>query len=1049
MEDGGFVMAEKLTYDELVQRVKTLENEAAEHRKAEEGLREDEKRYRLLVEKMSDGLAIFDENSLNTYANGRFCQMLGYSSDDILGRPVTDFLDESGKKIVEEQIGERKKGKSGYYELEWTRKDGEKISTIVSPSPILDDEDKYEGAFAVVIDISELKKTQKELRKSLSLFSATLDSTADGILVVDREGKVVSFNKKFVEMWRIPDSIIEARESDQALASVLDQLEDPESFLKKVRALYSRPNEKSFDVLDFKDGRIFERYSQPQRIEGNSVGRVWSFRNVTDRKKGEEALRESEARYRILFENASEAIYVAQDGMIKFHNPRTEELCGYSKEELNSQPFTYFIHEEDREMVLDRHKRRLEGERPRSDYPFRIVNKSGDTKWVELKVAEIHWDKRPAILCFMTDIDVRIQAEKALKESEEKYRTILENVVDGYYEVDLAGNLTFVNDSLCKMTGFTRDELIGMNNLEYMDEENTKRVYKIFSGVYETGNSVKGFEYEIIQPKDASKRGVESSVALIRDTEWQPTGFRGVLRDVTERKQAEQLLRESKESLDRAQKLSHIGSWSRDLKTDQAEWSDEMYRILGLTPGNPKHPTHEEFLSRVHPVERENIARGFKEAVKTKRPFEFEFRTVPIEGLEKIIHVRGKVKCDDTGVPIRNFGTNQDITEIRRLQGKIQEAQKMEAIATLAGGIAHRFNNALTPIIGHVDLLEMKHSEDENTMESLKYMKTSGRHMADLTSQLLAYSRGGKYNPQVLSLSDFVEATLPLIKHIFDPAVRVETDLPLDVMDVKADSTQMQMVLSAIIANSNEAIEASGRIRISTRNMDLDKTFIMDHPGLMLGPHVCLSIEDDGKGMDEETRRRIFDPFFTTHFMGRGLGMASVYGIIKNHDGSITVDSEPGKGTVVSIYLLAIKAEEEVKRKVVSRLEPESPTDKATILIIEDEEDVMVLTRQVLETLGYRVLLAETGKKAVEIAKTFDGQIDLALLDIKLPDMGGDKVYPLIIEARPNLKVIVCSGYSIDGPPQDILDAGAEGFIQKPFSISVIADKLKEVLGEN
>jgi CheY-like chemotaxis protein len=268
-------------------------------------------------------------------------------------------------------------------------------------------------------------------------------------------------------------------------------------------------------------------------------------------------------------------------------------------------------------------------------------------------------------------------------------------------------------------------------------------------------------------------------------------------------------------------------------------------------------------------------------------------------------------------------------------------------------------------------------------------------------------------------------------------------------MDVKADSTQMQIVLSAIIANSNEAIEVPGRIRISTRNMDLDQAFIEEHPSLMPGPHVCLSIEDDGKGMDEETRGRIFDPFFTTHFMGRGLGMASVYGIIKNHDGSITVDSEPGAGAVVRIYLPAIKAEEDVKRKVASRPELESPTGKGTILVIEDEEDVMVLTRQVLETLGYRALAAETGKKAIEIAKTFDGQIDLALLDIKLSDMGGDEVYPFIMEARPNLKVIVCSGYSIDGPPQDILDAGAEGFIQKPFSISVIADKLKEVLGEN
>jgi len=198
--------------------------------------------------------------------------------------------------------------------------------------------------------------------------------------------------------------------------------------------------------------------------------------------------------------------------------------------------------------------------------------------------------------------------------------------------------------------------------------------------------------------------------------------------------------------------------------------------------------------------------------------------------------------------------------------------------------------------------------------------------------------------------------------------------------------------------------------------------------------------------MDEETKSRIFELFFTTHFMGRGLGMAAVYGIIRNHDGAIKVDSELGKGTKVRIYLPAIEAEKEVEKKTVSRPDLQLPKGDATILAIEDEEDVMMLFRKVLERLGYRVLQAETGKKAIRLAKIFDGQIDLAILDIKLPDMSGDKVYPLIMEARPDLKVVVCSGYTLEGPPQDILDAGAEGFVQKPFHIATLAEKLKEVL---
>ncbi|MFH1953465.1 MAG: response regulator, partial [Pseudomonadota bacterium] len=193
-------------------------------------------------------------------------------------------------------------------------------------------------------------------------------------------------------------------------------------------------------------------------------------------------------------------------------------------------------------------------------------------------------------------------------------------------------------------------------------------------------------------------------------------------------------------------------------------------------------------------------------------------------------------------------------------------------------------------------------------------------------------------------------------------------------------------------------------------------------------------------------KNRIFEPFFTTHFMGRGLGMASVYGIVTNHCGAITVDSELDKGTVVRIWLPGIEVEKEVKKKVVLTPEVELPRGEGTVLVIEDEEPLVKLFREILEILGYRVLQARTGEEAVEIAKTFDGDIDLALLDIKLPDMEGGRVYPLIMEARPNLKVLVCSGYSIDGPAQEILDAGAQAFIQKPFSISALAEKLKEVL---
>jgi len=246
-----------------------------------------------------------------------------------------------------------------------------------------------------------------------------------------------------------------------------------------------------------------------------------------------------------------------------------------------------------------------------------------------------------------------------------------------------------------------------------------------------------------------------------------------------------------------------------------------------------------------------------------------------------------------------------DVTERRRLRVQIEQARKMEAIATLAAGIAHEFNNALTGIIGNLDLLELVLPSNDQTGNYLKPIKSSAFRMARLTSQLLAYAREGKYQPRTFSLSDFVEDILPVLRHAIDPEIRLETDLPHNVHPVEADPTQMQMVLSAVVANAAEAIEGKGRIRVSTGNEQITEEAARQHPDLTPGAYVRLRVDDDGKGMDENTRARMFEPFFTTKFHGRGLGMAAVYGIIKNHNGSIEVASHLGKGTVVRIYLPA------------------------------------------------------------------------------------------------------------------------------------------------
>ena len=511
---------------------------------------------------------------------------------------------------------------------------------------------------------------------------------------------------------------------------------------------------------------------------------------VFERERIEEALGESEEKYRTLIENAGEAIIVAQDGVIKFANPKGEKLYGRSQKELASRSLTDFIHDEDRDMVGERHKKRLRGEEISKTYPFRIINKTGDTKWVQLSAVPFSWDNKPAVLCYMTDITDLKQAEEALRESEEKYRSMMESMDDPTYICSPDYHVEYMNPAMANKTG--RDA-VGELCYRVLHELDEKCPWCVHDKVQQGESCVT----EIVSP--------------------------------------------------------------------------ENNRIFNVS----NSPIH---------------------------------------------HIDGSIS---------KLTIYRDITEIKSMEQQLGRAQKMEAIGTLAGGVAHEFNNALMGVMGNIELLKMELPDDERKAKYLEAMNESGHRMSRLTDQLLAYSEGGKYNAENLKLDDFIIETLPILQHDLSPGVRVETRFQ-KMSYVRADQAQMQMVLSAIVANSNEAMEDGGIIRIAVENKDVDEDFTKQHPGLKPGPYVYLTIEDDGKGMDEETKDGLFEPFFTTKFQGRGMGMAAVYGIIKSHDGWIYVDSESGKGTVVRIYLPAVEAKEEAK--AVKQPEAEIAMGEGTIL---------------------------------------------------------------------------------------------------------------------
>ncbi|MBN1581511.1 MAG: response regulator, partial [Anaerolineae bacterium] len=384
------------------------------------------------------------------------------------------------------------------------------------------------------------------------------------------------------------------------------------------------------------------------------------------------------------------------------------------------------------------------------------------------------------------------------------------------------------------------------------------------------------------------------------------------------------------------------------------------------------------------------------------------------------------------------------------------------ATATLAGGIAHDFNNLMTGVLGNAEMLKMDLADQEDQVdqpdrhdriEMLAAISDSARRAAKLTQQLLAYARGGKYQPQVVDLNGIVQMILQAQARIAPSEIHVEVDAASDLWYIEADSAQMSEVVFNLFTNAVEAIESSGRIDIATGNRVVNEGEVAD---LEPGRYVCLSVRDTGRGMSEEAQSRLFEPFFTTKFQGRGMGLAAAYGIVTNHGGHIRVESEKGCGATFEVYLPAIRTESAASpveqpphsQPVVATRQIKPVAEVLTILVIEDDETVRKLTTRLIGRFGYRALVARNGKEAVDIARSFEGDIHLALLDMGMPVMGGAETYPLLVAARPGIKVIIYSGYELDAAAQALLDAGASAFIQKPFQIGVLEAEIRKALAE-
>jgi len=513
----------------------------------------------------------------------------------------------------------------------------------------------------------------------------------------------------------------------------------------------------------------------------------------------------------------------------------------------------------------------------------------------------------------------RRESDAQLQDSENKYRTIIESMEEGYFEVDLQGNLTFVNGSLCRMADRPAAKLIGMNNRDLADKQSADRLSHAFNHIYLTGESQSVSNYAI-ERADETEVILELSASLIRDQKGEPTGFRVVGRDVSERLRVEK--------------------------------------------------------------------------------------------------------------------------EKRRLEAQLQQAQKMEAVGTLASGIAHDFNNIMMGILGNASLMLARIESDHAHYEKLKNIEKYIQSGSELTKQLLGFARGGKYNVKTTALGELVLQSAQMFGRT-KKEIRIHTSHLRDTWPVDVDRGQIEQVLLNLFVNAWQAMPGGGDLHLLTEDVELDHSAEAPFK-VEPGRYVKLSVVDTGVGMDQATQERIFEPFFTTKEMGRGtgLGLASAYGIIKNHGGHINVYSEKGRGTTFTIYLPASTktVEQEVRKPRELRQGSE------TILLVDDEDITMEVGEEILRELGYTVITARNGREALVAYKDRQNDIDLVILDMIMPDMGGGKTYDELKKINPDIKVLLSSGYSISGEASEILERGCNDFIQKPFNMKQLSEKMRHIL---
>jgi two-component system, cell cycle sensor histidine kinase and response regulator CckA len=749
------------------------------------------------------------------------------------------------------------------------------------------------------------------------------------------------------------------------------------------------------------------------------------------RLKAETELKESEARFRSLIENAPEAVYVHADGKFVYMNQMAANLFGAKDtDQLIGSLLLERWHPDFHEQVRGRLRILYEERRNVPIVEQVYVRLDGSEISVEATAVPIRYNHQNAALTFARDITERRRMDQALRESEETFRKAFYTSPDSININRMSdGMFVSVNEGFSRTTGYSEAETVGRTSAELNVWDNPEDRNKLLEGLKREG-VVRNLDAAFRMKSGDIRYGLMSAAVI--ELKGVPH-ILSIARDITDRKQKEELLRESAEFISAIFEHVQAGIFLID---PAAHTIVNANRMAAEMCGAAK----QELIGKA-------CHKYICPAAAGRCPITDCGQS--IDKSERVLLTTDgrEIPVLKTAVPLRIAEKDYllesfiDITEGKRLASQLLQAQKMEAIGTLAGGIAHDFNNMLMGIQGIASLMMRDFDPSHPQYERLKLIEEQVRSGADLTRQLLGFARGGRYEVKPTNINEIIKKSSSMFGRT-RKEIAIHRKYEKEIWTLEVDQGQMEQVFLNLYVNAWQAMPGGGTLYLETQNVVLDEH---DHPDLdKPGRYVKISVSDTGMGMDEKTRDRIFDPFFTTKGIGRGsgLGMAMVYGIIKGHGGMIHVYSESGHGTTFSIHLPASE-----KPVVEGKAFPGKIfTGTETILLVDDEKMVLDVSREMLESIGYQVFAAGSGQEAIAVYMEKKGRIDLVILDMIMPGISGGETFDRFREIDPGIAVLLCSGYSVNDRVQDILDRGCRGFLQKPFTLEILSRKIREVL---